>query len=90
MLRWGVLNLVLACTLSEEIEMKEHETCRIDRKEDGEYEPSLGKGEQGSRTLRTRRWRTVLRKVSKKSRALTLKRCCLFALDALASGLVPG
>jgi hypothetical protein len=87
----GLLNFVLACTLSKEIELK-----KVTRKSDGpearESEPLLPEGErERAREIpwSKRSWRTLIPSISKKSRAVIFRLCCLFALDSLASGLVP-
>ncbi len=88
----GLLNFVLACTLSNEVELKKNETGKVDEEEDRESELLLPDG-QRERTVdlpwRQRRPGTLLPKMSKESRAIVLKLCCLFAVDSLASGLVP-
>ena len=87
----GLLNFVLACMLSEEVELKKNETGKVDE-EDRESELLLPEG-QRERTMvllrRKQRWRTLMPKMSKDSRAIIFELCCLFAVDSLASGLVP-
>jgi hypothetical protein len=88
----GLLNFVLACTLSKEIELKKSETRKVEVEEDGESALLLPEGRRETMmelSWSKRTWRRLIPSMSKESRAVVFKLCCLFALDSLASGLVP-
>ena len=88
----GLLNFILACTLSNEIELKKIEIRKVDVQDDGESDLLLPEGSRAPMMELPwikRRWRALMPKMRKESRVAVFKLCCLFALDSLASGLVP-
>jgi hypothetical protein len=83
----GFLNVLLTCVLSSRVELPEHE----DQKDsDGEEEPLLSDTDSTNDvSVAKNKRRSLLPRISKESRIVLFKLCLLFALDSLASGLVP-
>lgn len=83
----GLLNMLLTCVLSSRVELPEHE----DQKDsDGEEEPLLSVTDSNNAiSVAKEKRRSLLPKISRESRVVLFKLCLLFALDSLASGLVP-
>jgi hypothetical protein len=86
----GVINVLLACFLSSRVEAEKHRTLELDSEEDGETEPLLNDDRgvviAGNTTTEEK---ALLPNISKRSQAIVIKLCLLFAVDSLASGLVP-
>jgi hypothetical protein len=86
----GFVNVMLACFLSSKVEAEKHANLENDREEDTVTEPllngneSIAKGESAAVERKA-----LLPKISKESQAVVFKLCLLFAVDSLASGLVP-
>lgn len=84
----GFLNLLLTCVLSSRVELHGHE----EQKDSDRAGEPLIPGPDDDLTneiLAVKEKRSLLPKISKESRIVLLKLCMLFALDSLASGLVP-
>jgi len=86
----GVINVLLACFLSSKVEAEKHQNPKLNLEEDGETEPLLNRDRRAAKTGNTAmEEKALLPKISKKSQAIIIKLCLLFAVDSLASGLVP-
>jgi hypothetical protein len=83
----GFLNLLLTCTLSSRVELHGHD----EQKDSDDESESLISGidTDSNHEMAGKEKRSLLPKISKESRIVLLKLCLLFALDSLASGLVP-
>jgi MFS family permease len=87
----GFLNVLLTCVLSSRVELHGHED-RLPRAGSSiEEEPLMSGSETGSgnEIAPVKEKRSLLPRISKESRVVLLKLCLLFAVDSLASGLVP-
>ncbi len=84
----GFLNLLLTFVLTSRVELDEHEE---HRDSDGDQEPLISRSDSdlSNEVSMAKEKRSLLPKISKESRIVLLKLCILFALDSLASGLVP-
>lgn len=84
----GFLNMLLTSALSSRVELHGHEE---HKDSDGEHQPLISRSDSDSNQEVTmaKEKRSLLPKISKQSRIVLLKLCMLFALDSLASGLVP-
>lgn len=83
----GFLNLLLTCMLSSRVELHGHEE---QKDSDDESESLISRGDiDSNHEMTVKEKRSLLPKISKDSRIVLLKLCLLFALDSLASGLVP-
>lgn len=84
----GFLNLLLTCVLSSRVELTDdgHQ-----KDSDSEEEPLISGSDTDSNLNMAvvKEKRSILPKISKESRIVLFKLCLLFALDSLASGLVP-
>lgn len=86
----GVINVLLACFLSSKVEAEKHHYLKLDLEEDRETEPLLnGDGTATKGGNITTEKKPLLPKISRESQAVVIKLCLLFAVDSLASGLVP-
>ncbi len=87
---FGVVNMLLACVLSSKVEAEKHQNLDSESEEEAETEPLLNGDERvpKSESVKTER-KALLPKISKESQAIVIKLCLLFAVDSLASGLVP-
>lgn len=86
----GFLNFVLSWTLSSKVELHGHES--LVPVMGGDEEPLLSGGENDSEdeiAPLAREKKSLLPRISKESRTVLFKLCILFAVDSLASGLVP-
>lgn len=84
----GVVNMVLTCFLSSEVEA---ETQHLTNQNSGgarETEPLLNSRETEDAVIAVERT-SLLPKISKESQAIVIKLSILFAVDSLASGLIP-
>jgi hypothetical protein len=84
----GFLNLLLTFVLSSRVELHGYEE---HKDPDGDQEPLISGSDSDLNTEMTmmKEKRSLFPKISKESRIVLLKLCMLFALDSLASGLVP-
>ena len=84
----GFLNLLLTFVLSSRVELHGHEE---HKDSDGDQEPLISRSGSDSNNEMTmaKKTRSLLPNISKESRIVLFKLCMLFALDSLASGLVP-
>ncbi|KAH7323548.1 MFS transporter [Rhexocercosporidium sp. MPI-PUGE-AT-0058] len=85
----GAINFLVTFSLSNEVELYGREEQRSNSSSEDE-EPLMSEmedGEEGEERVREKR--SLLPNISKESRAIVFKLCCLFAVDSLASGLVP-
>jgi len=87
----GAVNFVLVFSLSPQIELPGDESQKASLGGEGEEEPLISDREVdiGNGVSEMREKRSLLPNISKESRAIIFKLCCLFAVDSLASGLVP-
>jgi predicted MFS family arabinose efflux permease len=87
---FGVVNVILACCLSLNVEAEKHQHIESDLEEEAETESLLrgSKSPHKSESAVEER-KQLLPKISKESQAIVIKLCLLFAVDSLASGLVP-
>lgn len=86
----GFVNAVLACFLSSRVEAERHQAMKPTSEEVDDTEPLLDedvRAASGGDTVPERK--TLLPRISRESRAIVVKLCLLFAVDSLASGLVP-
>lgn len=87
----GAVNFLVTFSLSHEVELYGREEQRSN--DDSEHEQPLlvdMENEDDARAAENgREKRGLLPNISKESRAIVFKLCCLFAVDSLASGLVP-
>ncbi len=85
------MNFVLVFSLSPQIELDGNGVDRSDLGSDEENERLIS--DNGADTAGgaddTVQKRSLLPDISRESRAIIFKLCCLFAVDSLASGLVP-
>lgn len=77
----GAANMVLTCLLSPKVEAETHHLSNADL-------PLLNPREPEDTVITAER-KSLLPKISKESQAIVIKLCFLFAVDSLASGLVP-
>lgn len=86
----GLVNVILVCFLSSKVEAGRHPKLENDAEEVLETEPLLNEIQSvcKSSSAATER-NTLVPKISKESQAVVIKLCLLFAIDSLASGLVP-
>jgi MFS family permease len=84
----GVVNFLLACTLSSKVEMDECGRRIFDTRRAGDSEPLLSH-EQEEEVTEERAIKSLFPKISSRSRTTIVQLCLLFAVDSLASGLVP-
>ncbi|KUJ20761.1 MFS transporter [Mollisia scopiformis] len=84
----GLLNFVLAWFLSPSVELQKAEPRRLQAIESDE-EDALLPGTDQVDVEEPEKRRTLIPKISRESRGIIFKLCCLFAVDSLASGLVP-
>jgi MFS family permease len=84
----GVANMVLTCVLSPKVEAETHHIINVDLGGATETEPLLNSRETEGAVIAVER-KSLLPKISNESRAVVIKLCLLFAVDSLASGLVP-
>jgi hypothetical protein len=84
----GFLNLLLTFALSSRVELHGHEE---HKDSDGDQEPLISRSDSdtSNEVTMAKEKRSLLPKISKESRIVLLRLCMLFALDSLASGLVP-
>jgi MFS family permease len=85
----GFLNLLLSCVLSSRIELHGHEEQKDSDSEAEPLIPATPDDDLTNEVMAVKEKRSLLPKISKESRVVLLKLCLLFALDSLASGLVP-
>jgi hypothetical protein len=91
----GFLNLLSTFMLSSMVELHVHDEQKDSDDEqkdsDDESEPLISGSDTNSNHEMTmvKEKRSLLPKISKESRAVLLKLCLLFAVDSLASGLIP-
>jgi len=87
---FGFVNVMLACFLSSKVEAEKHGYLENDPEEETEAEPLLNGNESTAKSESAAVERkALLPKISKESQAIVFKLCLLFAVDSLASGLVP-
>ncbi|CZR67860.1 related to Staphylococcus multidrug resistance protein [Phialocephala subalpina] len=84
----GMLNFTLAWFLSSGVELQTPVTKPARDGEIGE-EDALLPGVETEQTQELEKKRSLLPKISRESRGIIFRLCCLFAVDSLASGLVP-
>jgi MFS family permease len=84
---FGFVNVMLACFLSSKVEAEKHVYLGNDPEEETETEPLLNGNESTAKSESAAV--ELLPKISKESQAIVFKLCLLFAVDSLASGLVP-
>ena len=85
----GAMNFLVTFFLSNEVELYGRKEQRSSSGSEDE-EPLISEvedGEGGEERIGEKR--SLLPNISKESRAIVFKLCCLFAVDSLASGLVP-
>jgi hypothetical protein len=82
---------MLTCVLSSRVELHGHERQMSEPDSRVEEEPLISDGETeiANEIAAVKEKRTLLPRISKESRGVLLKLCMLFAVDSLASGLVP-
>lgn len=87
----GFLNVLLACVLSSRVELHGYEgrVAGIDSSVEEEPLVSRSETDSGNDIPVAKEKRSLLPRISKESRVVLLKLCLLFAVDSLASGLVP-
>lgn len=88
----GVLNALLACVLSEKVEVERHHGAKQESEDvmETEAEPLLsGDRRTFADPDEAMEKRPLLPRISKGSQSVVIKLCMLFAIDSLASGLVP-
>jgi hypothetical protein len=87
----GFLNAMLTCVLSSRVELYGHEEQVAGVDSSVEEEPLISGTETdlNNEVAFVKEKRTLLPRISKESRVVLLKLCLLFAVDSLASGLVP-
>ncbi|KAL2063116.1 hypothetical protein VTL71DRAFT_6188 [Oculimacula yallundae] len=84
---FGAVNFLITFTLSNEVELYGREN---EGSNDGDEEPLMSAtGDDANGEERVKEKRSLLPNISKESRAIVFRLCCLFAVDSLASGLVP-
>jgi len=87
----GLLNFTLAWGLSTSVELHEPRVETVRSVEFDEDDPLLSREEieisQDGQEFEKKR--SLFPKITKESRGIVFKLCCLFAIDSLASGLVP-
>lgn len=84
----GMLNFTLAWFLSPSVELHGNEPKRAHAIESDEEDALLPTVDQLA-TQEPEKRRSIIPKISGESRGIIFKLCCLFAVDSLASGLVP-
>lgn len=84
----GMLNFMLAWFLSSGVELQRSITKPARGGEIGE-EDALLPGVQTEQNEELEKKRSLLPMISRESRGIIFRLCCLFAVDSLASGLVP-
>lgn len=84
----GLLNFTLAWFLSPSVELHQPKIEAVDVVESDEEDALLPNADE-MQTQEPEKKRTIIPKISKESRGIIFKLCCLFAVDSLASGLVP-
>jgi MFS family permease len=86
----GFVNVVLACFLSSRVEAERHQAAKLTLEEADETEPLLERdGTMANCGDAVLERKTLLPNISRESQAIVIKLCLLFAVDSLASGLVP-
>ncbi|KAH6707847.1 MFS transporter [Leptodontidium sp. MPI-SDFR-AT-0119] len=85
----GAMNFLVTFFLSNEVELygREEQRSSIGSEDEEPLITGVGNGEGGEERIGEKR--SLLSNISKESRAIVFKLCCLFAVDSLASGLVP-
>ena len=85
----GAVNFLVTFSLSNEVELyaREEQGSKDGSEDEEPLMSEMQDGEEGEPGLREKR--SLLPNISKESRAIVFKLCCLFAVDSLASGLVP-
>lgn len=85
----GGLHFGLACALSSKVELDGGP--KLANLGENEEEPLLSEGQSddGSAIERKKERTSILPSLSSESRLIVLKLCLLFAVDSVASGLVP-
>jgi len=85
------LNVLLACVLSSRVELHGYEgrVAVVDSSVEEEPLMSGSETDSGNDIPVAKEKRSLLPRISKESRVVLLKLCLLFAVDSLASGLVP-
>lgn len=85
----GMLNFALAWFLSPSVELHEPERKAVNGTDSDEEEDALLPRVDSAEGREPEKKRTIIPKISEESRGIIFKLCCLFAVDSLASGLVP-
>jgi hypothetical protein len=87
----GALNVLLSFALSEKVELWGHE--QLKKRRGSDEEPLLHdnelEGDSGDGVTAVKEKRSLFTRISKESRGIIMTLCLLFAVDSLATGLVP-